>query len=127
MPEMQNLSSIVCFGAYEANLQSRELRKHGLRIRLEEKPFRILEMLLGNAGQVVKRETLCARLWPDTYVGFEHSLNTAVNKLRDLLGDRSARRISVYFSDQKPGPGRRKSGQENAGGAAVRESVRRRC
>ena len=87
MQETQNHSSIVCFGAYEVNLESRELRKHGLRIRLEEKPFRILEMLLGNAGQVVKRETLCARLWPDTYVGFEHSLNTAVNKLRDLLGD----------------------------------------
>lgn len=87
MQETQPLSSIVCFGAYEIDLQSRELRKHGLRIRLEEKPFRILEMLIGNAGQVVKRDALCARLWPDTHVSFEHSLNTAVNKLRGLLGD----------------------------------------
>jgi TolB-like protein len=89
MQETQNLPSIVCFGAFEANLQSRELRKHGLRIRIEEKPFRILEMLVANAGQVVTREALCARLWPDTHVAFEHGLNTAVNKLRDLLGDSS--------------------------------------
>jgi TolB-like protein len=87
MQETRNPSSILCFGAFEVNFQSRELRKHGLRMRLEEKPFRILEMLITNAGQVVKREALCARLWPDTHVGFEHSLNTAVNKLRDLLGD----------------------------------------
>jgi TolB-like protein len=89
MQESQNLASIVCFGAFEINLTSRELRKHGLRIRLEEKPFRILEVLLSNAGQVVKREALCAKLWPDTHVGFEHCLNTAVNKLRELLGDSS--------------------------------------
>jgi TolB-like protein len=87
MQETQNPTSIVCFGAFEANLQSRELRKHGLRIRMEEKPFRILEALIASPGQVVKREALCEKLWPDTYVGFQHSLNTAVNKLRDLLGD----------------------------------------
>jgi len=87
MNELRNSASVVCFGACEVNFQSREIRKHGLRIRMEEKPFQILEMLLNNAGQVVKREALCARLWPDTHVGFEHSLNTAVNKLRDLLGD----------------------------------------
>ncbi|HYL83149.1 MAG TPA: winged helix-turn-helix domain-containing protein [Candidatus Angelobacter sp.] len=87
MNELQNSASVVIFGAFEVNLQTREVRKHGLRIRLEEKPFRILEMLIGNAGRVVKRDALCAKLWPDTHVGFEHSLNTAVNKLRDLLGD----------------------------------------
>ena len=87
MNELQQSASVVSFGAYEVNFPSREVRKHGLRIRLEEKPFQILEMLIGNAGCVVKREALCARLWPDTHVGFEHSLNTAVNKLRDLLGD----------------------------------------
>ncbi len=75
------------FGTFEVNLHSREVRKHGMRIRLEEKPFQILEMLLDRAGQVVTRKTLRERLWPDTYVGYEHGLNTAVNKLRDLLGD----------------------------------------
>lgn len=87
MNELRNSVSVVSFGAFEVNLQSREIRKHGLRIRMEEKPFQILEKLLGDPGQIIKRDTLCARLWPDTHVGFEHSLNTAVNKLRALLGD----------------------------------------
>jgi TolB-like protein/Flp pilus assembly protein TadD len=75
------------FGTFEIDLQSRELRKHGLRLRLEEQLFRILEMLLQRGGQVVTRRTLRERLWPDTHVGYDHSLNTAINKLRDLLGD----------------------------------------
>ncbi len=58
-----------------------------MRIRLEEKPFQILELLLERAGHVVSRRTLREKLWPDTVVGYEHGLNTAVNKLRDLLGD----------------------------------------
>ena len=87
MNDAQIAVPVVRFGTFEVNLQSRELRKHGMRIRLEEKPFQILEMLLERNGQVVTRKTLRERLWPDTYVGYEHSLNTAVNKLRDLLGD----------------------------------------
>ena len=78
---------VTRFGTFEVNFQSRELRKHGMRIRLEEKPFQILEMLLDRAGDVVTRSMLRERLWPDTYVAYEHGLNTAVNKLRDLLGD----------------------------------------
>src|SRR5467141_2135910 len=87
MNEAQSATLVVRFGTFEVNLHSRELRKRGMRIRLEEKPFRILEMLLERAGHVVTRRTLRERLWPDTNVGFEHGLNTAVNKLRDLLGD----------------------------------------
>ncbi len=87
MNESQSSSPVMRFGTFEVNLHSREVRKHGMRIRLEEKPFQILEMLLDRAGQVVTRKTLRERLWPDTYVGYEHGLNTAVNKLRDLLGD----------------------------------------
>jgi len=75
------------FGNFEVDLSCRELRKHGLRIRLAEKPFRILEMLLERPGQVVTRLALRERLWPDTHVGYDHSLNTAVNTLRELLGD----------------------------------------
>jgi TolB-like protein len=81
------LTSVVRFGAFEVTFESREIRKHGMRIQLEEKPFQILEMLIERAGQVVKRKTLCEKLWPDTHVAFDRSLNTAVNKLRNILGD----------------------------------------
>ena len=87
MNDAQSVASVVRFGTFEVNLHSRELRKYGMRIRLEEKPFQILEMLLDHAGHVVTRRMLRERLWPDTVVSYEHGLNTAVNKLRDLLGD----------------------------------------
>ena len=78
---------VIRFGAFEVDLDSHELRKHGLRVRLEEKPFQILKLLLEHSGSLVTRSALRERLWPDTVVGYEHGLNTAVNKLRDLLGD----------------------------------------
>ena len=81
------MSPMARFGAFEVDLEARELRKHGLRMRLEEKPFRILELLLENAGRVTTRKALRERLWPDTHVHFDQNLNTAVNKLRELLGD----------------------------------------
>jgi DNA-binding winged helix-turn-helix (wHTH) protein len=87
MTQEKTDGGVICFGAFEVNLESRELRKKGLRLRVEEKPFQILEMLLEKAGQVVQRKALFERLWPDTHVGFEHGLNTAMNKLRALLGD----------------------------------------
>ncbi len=77
----------VRFGTFEVDLESRELRKRGLRVRLEEKPFQILELLIERPGLVVTRQTLREKLWPETHVGYEQSLNTAVNKLRELLGD----------------------------------------
>jgi len=87
MKDTQSSDAVECFGAFEVDFQSRKLRKHGMRIRLEEQPFQILEMLLDRAGQVVTRKSLREKLWPNTIVGYEHSLNTAVNKLRELLGD----------------------------------------
>src|SRR5438132_9143009 len=87
MSDEKDLPSLVRFGAFEVSFESRELRKRGVRIQLEEKPFQILETLIESAGQVVRRKTLCEKLWPDTYVAFNHSLNTAVNKLRNILGD----------------------------------------
>jgi TolB-like protein/Flp pilus assembly protein TadD len=87
MNGVQVSAQLLRFGTFEIDLQSRELRKHGLRLRLEEQLFQILEMLLQRGGQVVTRRTLRERLWPDTHVGYDHSLNTAINKLRDLLGD----------------------------------------
>jgi len=76
------------FGLYEANFRTGELLKNGNKLRLQEQPFSVLAMLLDRAGQVVTREELRERLWAaDTFVDFDHSLNTAINKLRDVLGD----------------------------------------
>ena len=87
MNELAFRPHAVRFGTFEVDLKSHELRKHGLRLRLEEKLFQILELLLERPGQVINRRALREKLWPDTHVGYEHSLNTAINKLRDLLGD----------------------------------------
>jgi DNA-binding winged helix-turn-helix (wHTH) protein len=76
------------FEVFEVDLTAGELRKHGTRIRLQEQPFQILVYLLDRAGEVVTREELRQQLWPaNTFVDFDHSLNTAVNKLREALGD----------------------------------------
>ena len=79
---------VVSFGAYEFNLCSGELRKEGMRVRLEGQPLAVLQMLLDQPGELVTREELQKRLWPaDTFVDFEHSLNAAVKRLRERLND----------------------------------------
>lgn len=78
---------IVQFGAFELDLETAELRRHGLRVKLQEKPFQILAALLESPGQVVTREELKQRLWPEAYVDFDHSLGNAINRLRATLGD----------------------------------------
>jgi cholera toxin transcriptional activator len=78
----------VRFGVFVADLAVGDLRKNGVRIRLQEQPFQVLAYLLERPGEVVTREQLRQKLWPaDTFVDFDHSLNTAVNKLREALGD----------------------------------------
>jgi len=73
---------------FELDLRAGELRKHGLRVRLQEQPFQVLAMLLQHPGEVVTREELQKKLWPaDTFVNFDHGLNKAINKLRDALAD----------------------------------------
>jgi len=85
--DMDSPSSTVRFGTFEIDLESRELRKQGIRMRLEEKPFLILAELLEHAGRVVTRKTLQEKLWPNTHVRYDQNLNTAVNKLREMLSD----------------------------------------
>jgi serine/threonine protein kinase/tetratricopeptide (TPR) repeat protein len=76
------------FGAFELDVRARELRKHGLRIRLPEQSFQILAMLLEQPGELVTREEIQGKLWPhDTVVEFDHSINTAIRRLRDALND----------------------------------------
>jgi DNA-binding winged helix-turn-helix (wHTH) protein len=79
---------IARFGVFELDLAAGELCKNGAKLRLQEQPFQVLALLLERAGDVVTREDLRQKLWPaDTFVDFDHSLNTAVNKLRETLGD----------------------------------------
>jgi len=81
-------SRIVRFGLFELDLRAAELRKNGVKIRLQEQSFRILAALLRKPGDVVTREELRSELWPsDTFVDFDHSLNAAVKRLRDALDD----------------------------------------
>ncbi|HXX01293.1 MAG TPA: winged helix-turn-helix domain-containing protein, partial [Candidatus Acidoferrales bacterium] len=76
------------FGVFEVDLNAGELRKSGVRLRLQGQPFQVLALLLERAGEVVTREELQQKLWPsDTFVDFDHSLNTAINKVREALGD----------------------------------------
>jgi TolB-like protein/DNA-binding winged helix-turn-helix (wHTH) protein/Flp pilus assembly protein TadD len=88
MPEDRPLRRRLRFGVFELDLRAGELRKHGLRVRLQEQPFQVLAMLLENRGEVVTREELQKKLWPaDTFVDFDHGLNKAINKIREALGD----------------------------------------
>ena len=76
------------FGDFELDLDAGQLRRHGVPVPIPEQPLRILELLVERAGEQVSREQLRARLWPaDTFVDFEHGLNAAVKRLRDVLCD----------------------------------------
>src|ERR1700687_2776399 len=76
------------FGAFEVDLRSGELHKHGLRLKLQDQPFQVLVLLLEHPGDVVTREELREKLWPaDTFVDFDTGLNSAIKKLRDTLSD----------------------------------------
>src|SRR5689334_17719607 len=79
---------IVRFGPFEADLHTRELRKHGLKLKVQDQPFQVLAMLLAQPGELVTREEIHSRLWPrDTFTDFDHGLNAAVRRLRDALND----------------------------------------
>src|SRR5215467_3741071 len=81
-------NGVIRFGIFEVDLRAGQLRRNGLKVRLQEQPFQVLAMLLKRPGEVVTREDLHARLWPaDTFVDFDHGLNAAVKRLRDALGD----------------------------------------
>jgi TolB-like protein/DNA-binding winged helix-turn-helix (wHTH) protein/Tfp pilus assembly protein PilF len=81
-------SRVVRFGTYEVSFDSGELRKSGIRIRVQQLPIKVLEILLEHPGEVVSREELCSRLWPNESFGdFDQAVNVAVAKLRSALGD----------------------------------------
>jgi len=88
MERTQPSLGIVRFGLFEVDLRAGELRKNGLKIKLQEQPFQILALLLEHPGEIVTREELQQKLWSDdTFVDFDNSLNKAINKIREALGD----------------------------------------
>src|SRR5437899_1677534 len=111
---------IIRFGTFEADRRSGELRKQGRRVKLQDQPFRILLMLLERPGDVVTREQLRLRLWPeDTFVDFDHGLNNAINRLREALSDSAdaprfietlPRRGYRFIADVNAGTGERMPG-----------------
>src|SRR6266849_2605119 len=97
--------SIQRFGVFEVDVRAGEVRKQGVRIKLQEQPFHVLTVLLQRPGEVVTREELRNQNWPpDTFVDFDNSLNTAINKLREALGDSAD---SPRFIDTLPRRGYR--------------------
>jgi DNA-binding winged helix-turn-helix (wHTH) protein len=81
-------TSVLQFGTYEIALQSGELRKAGVRIKVQQQPLKLLELLLEHPGEVVTREQLRSRIWPnESYGDFDQAVNVAIAKLRGALGD----------------------------------------
>lgn len=92
MPDAAKALAVRRFGAFEINLQSGELRKNGIRLRLSGQPFQVLALLIERAGEAVTREELQSKLWSaDTFVDFDHGLNNAVARIREVLDDSSDR------------------------------------
>lgn len=88
MPLGTRSPDVLRFGIFEVDVRAGELRKHGVKIKLQEQPFQILSALLQRPGELVSREEFRSRIWPaDTFVDFDNSLNTSINKLREALGD----------------------------------------
>src|SRR5712664_2982137 len=88
MAEVNSSAKIVRFGVFEANLQTGELRKNGVKVPLQGQPFQVCAILLEHSGKLVSREELRRQVWPeDTFVDFDHALNTAITKIRIALGD----------------------------------------
>src|SRR5215468_5330772 len=88
MPSQVGTSQVIRFATFEVDLQTQELRKAGMRLRLPAQSFQVLKMLLERPGGLVTREEFQRALWPsDTFVDFDHGVNTAVNRLREALGD----------------------------------------
>jgi cholera toxin transcriptional activator len=131
----QNHSRVARFGVFELDLSAGELRKSGVKQRLQGQPFQVLALLLERAGDVVTREELQQKLWPsDTFVDFDHSLNTAINKVREALGDSAsspryvetlARRGYRFIAPVQPAQGGAPSGvaSGSGGGGIIPDST----
>src|SRR3954470_8840211 len=79
------------FGVFELDLRNGELTESGQRCKLQWQPFQVLSMLLAKPGELVTRDELRSRIWPNTVINFDHGLNKAISKIRDALGDSGER------------------------------------
>jgi Tol biopolymer transport system component/DNA-binding winged helix-turn-helix (wHTH) protein len=111
---------LVRFGTFEVDLPAGEVRKSGVKLKLTGQPFQVLAILLERPGEVVTREQLQKRLWPDTFVDVDHNLNTAINKIREMLGDSAE---SPRFVETLPRRGYRFIGALEPPAPAVKEQV----
>jgi DNA-binding winged helix-turn-helix (wHTH) protein len=114
MSNQVGTSQVIRFATFEVDLQAQELCKAGLRLKLSGQPFQVLAILLEQPGTVVTREELQKRLWPDTFVDADHNLNTAINKIREALGDSSE---NPRFVETLPRRGYRFIGPTTVNGA----------
>jgi TolB-like protein/DNA-binding winged helix-turn-helix (wHTH) protein len=94
--------SVICFGVFEADLRSGELRKNGVKIKIQELPFRALKLLLSRPNHVITREEFRQALWPDgVFVDFDHGISSAMNRLRDALGDSAGNPIFIETVERR--------------------------
>jgi TolB-like protein/DNA-binding winged helix-turn-helix (wHTH) protein/Tfp pilus assembly protein PilF len=114
---------LVRFGAFEADLAAGELRRKGVKVKLQEQPFRVLVMLLERAGEVVTREEIRQRLWPgESFGDFEHGVNRAIGKLREALADSAE---TPRFIETLPKRGYRFIALVEEGNGAAADTARR--
>ncbi len=112
----------IRFGVFEVDVCAEELRKQGVKIKLQEQPFQVLQILLEHPGEIVTREDLRQRIWPvDTFVDFNGGVNNAVKRLREALGDSAE---SPRYIETIPRKGYRFIGPVNGNGKPVAEEVR---
>ena len=122
MDRSRSSNPLVRFGAFELDQQARELRKDGTRIRMQEQPLQVLQLLLEHPGTVVSREELQRRIWPsETFVDFDHGINNAVKRLREALGDTAE---TPHFIETLPRRGYRFIGIVKAVSEAGSEGIR---
>jgi TolB-like protein len=122
MDRSRSSHALVRFGAFELDQQARELRKDGTRLRLQEQPLQLLQILLEHPGTVVSREELQTRIWPsETFVDFDHGINNAVKRLREALGDTAE---TPHFIETLPRRGYRFIGIVNAVSEAGSQGIR---
>ena len=111
----------IAFERFEVDLRSGELRKNGRKIRLQPQPFQLLVLLLERPGEMVTREEICHKLWKtDTFVDFDHSLGTAINKIREALGDSAEQ---PRFVETLPRRGYRFIGEINENGNGTAPAI----
>src|ERR1700730_17049771 len=121
MAEAAHTATLVRFGTFELDLRAGELRKGGAKLRLGGQPLQVLAILLESPGKVVTRDELQKRLWPDTFVDVDHNLNTAVNKIREVLGDSAE---NPRFVETLPRRGYRFIGSVNGAGHGLAVEAR---